>query len=274
MIVGIVGLGLIGGSFAKAFSKAGHTVYACDIDASVVHFAMLEGTVNRELTAETLRECDLLLLCVYVEDAIQYLEANQSRISPDTLVLDSCGTKRRIMEYAPEIARRNGFLFVGGHPMAGKQYSGYKYASEDLFRGAPMILVPPSPDDIRLLSRAREALSPAGFAKYSATTAEEHDRIIAYTSQLAHIVSSAYVKRPGSAECKPFSAGSFRDMTRVAEMNGDMWTDLFMENRDNLITEIEELTLHLNEYRDALVAADAETVRALILEGTMRKRGG
>ncbi|MBQ3934928.1 MAG: prephenate dehydrogenase [Clostridia bacterium] len=272
MNVGIVGLGLIGGSFAKAFAKEGHAVFACDRNEPVVGFAKLEGTVAQVLTEKNLKDCDLLLLCLYVDDAVNYLEDNASHISKDTLVMDVCGTKTKIMEKAVPVSQAHGFSFVGGHPMAGKQYSGYGHASADLFRNAPMVLVPPSFDDIRLLTRAKEALSPAGFGKFTITTAEAHDRVIAYTSQLPHVISSAYVKSPASKGCRPLSAGSFRDMTRVSSMNETMWTDLFLENRAFLTEEIDRLIGQLAAYRDAIASGNREAVGALIREGCERKK--
>lgn len=272
MTVGIVGLGLIGGSFAKAYRAGGHTVYASDIDRRTEDYALLSGIADGRLTPDRFGECDLLLLCVYVREAVRFLEENGSAIPPGVLVLDCCGTKRAIVKAGTEAARRHGFTFVGGHPMAGKPFSGIKHASADLFRGAPMVIVPPAFDDIRLLSRVRDLLSPAGFGRFAVTTAEEHDRIIAFTSQLPHIVSSAYIKSPSASGCKNLSAGSYRDMTRVARMNADMWTDLFLENKDCLEEEISRLITQLSAYRDALNAASPETLRQLIEEGNRFKK--
>lgn len=272
MTVGIVGLGLIGGSFAKAYTAAGHTVLADDLDRSILSYASLRGDIAGVLTAERLGECELLLLCTYVDGALRYLEEHGSQISDRTLVADCCGTKRRVTEGAGRVAAAYGFTYVGCHPMAGKQYSGFKHAKEDLFRGAPMAVVPPRFDDIRLLERIKALFAPAGFGRFVVTTAEEHDRIIAFSSQLAHVVSSAYIKSPTATDCKGVSAGSYRDMTRVAQMNEGMWTDLFLENRDRLSEEIGWIVARLEEYRKALDEADSDTLRALIREGSARKK--
>lgn len=272
MTVGIVGIGLIGGSFAKAYSQAGHTVLAMDLDPSVESYAILSGIAAEPLRPDRFQECDLLLLCVYVPAAVRFLEAYAEQIPSRVLVMDCCGTKRTIVQAGMAAADRYGFTFVGGHPMAGKQFSGIKYASADLFRGSPMVIVPPRYDDIRLLNRVRSMLEPAGFGRFTVTTAEEHDRKIAFTSQLAHIVSSAYIKSPTATGSKGLSAGSYKDMTRVAKMNADMWTDLFLENRDYLIEEIDSLTGQLIAYREALLAGSAEQLRHLIEEGTERKK--
>ena len=272
MTVGIVGLGLIGGSFAKAYSAAGHTVLAADIDPPVEGYALLSGIASAPLRPDRFGECELILLCVYVREAVRFLEENGSRIPKNVLVMDCCGTKRTVVKAGMAAAERYGFTYVGGHPMAGKQFSGIKYASADLFRGAPMAVVPPRYDDIRLLDRVRELLSPAGFGRFTVTTADEHDRKIAFTSQLAHVVSSAYVKSPSASGSKGLSAGSYKDMTRVARMNADMWTDLFLENKDYLINEIDSLIEQLSAYRDALENGSSEQLRLLIEEGTRLKK--
>ena len=134
-----------------------------------------------------------------------------------------------------------------------------------------MVLVPTDRDDIALLNRARELLEPAGFGSVSVTSAEQHDELIAFTSQLAHVVSSAYIKSPTALAHKGFSAGSYRDMTRVAWLNPRMWAELFLDNRDNLLRELDELSGHLEEYRSALLREDREALEALLQEGRERK---
>ena len=169
------------------------------------------------------------------------------------------------------LAKEYGFTYIGGHPMAGTQYSGYKYARANLYKGAPMVLVPPVFDDIELLSRAKELLAPVGFGRFSVTTAEKHDESIAFTSQLAHVVSNAYIKSPTALGHKGFSAGSYKDMTRVAWLNPPMWTELFLENRENLLAELDTIIASLSAYRDALERRDAETLELLLEEGKRRK---
>ncbi|MBR5701476.1 MAG: prephenate dehydrogenase, partial [Oscillospiraceae bacterium] len=217
MTVGIVGLGLIGGSLAKAFAKAeGIRVLGLDTDRSMQEFARLSGAIHGELTRESLGECGLLLLAAYPEAAEEYLRREAPHIRKDTVVMDCLGTKRSICAMAFPLAEEYGFTFVGGHPMAGTHNSGFKYARENLFRGAPMVLVPPKGFDMELLERVKTLLAPVGFGSFSVTTAEQHDEMIAFTSQLCHVVSNAYIKSPTAEKHKGFSAGSYRDLTRVA----------------------------------------------------------
>ncbi len=271
MKTGIVGIGLIGGSFAKAYAHVGHTVYACDRDESMLEFAKISGDVDDTLTAENIGECDLILICLYPDAAVEYLNGMGKTISPDTVVIDCCGTKRKIMAECEKTAKEYGLTYVGGHPMAGTQYSGFKYARRDLFYGAPMVIVPPTFDDITLLDRVKKLLSPAGFGSISVCTAAEHDRMIAFTSQLAHVVSNAYIKSPTAGSHKGFSAGSYKDMTRVAWLNPEMWAELFLDNRDNLIYEIDLITENMKKYKEALEAEDKDGLVRLLDEGRRRK---
>ena len=271
MKVGITGLGLIGGSFAKAYKDAGWTVLAFDTDEQTLQFARLQGTVDEVLDEKNIGSCDVVLICIYPAAALSYMEQLGPYIGEKPVVIDCCGTKRVIVYDGFAIAEKYGFTYVGGHPMAGSQYSGFKYARANLFHNAPMVLVPPVYDDILLLDRVRLLLSPAGFGRFSVTTAEEHDRMIAFTSQLAHVVSNAYIKSPTAAAHKGFSAGSYKDMTRVAWLNPVMWAELFLENKDYLNEEIRTLIERLKEYQEALEKEDREGLIRILDEGKRRK---
>ena len=271
MRVGVVGLGLIGGSMAKAYHQAGHEVLAWNRSRSVLDFAMLSGDVNGELSSGNVCSCDLILLTVYPEASVSWLREMAPYIGTKPVVIDCCGTKRVVCQACFPLAQEYGFTFIGGHPMAGTHNSGYKYAKADMFRGAPMVLVPPVFDDIELLDRAKELLEPAGFGFISVTTAEKHDEMIAFTSQLAHVVSNAYIKSPPAGSHKGFSAGSYKDMTRVAWLNPGMWAELFLENKDYLLRELSMVIEHLNEYKTALEQDDREELIRLLDDGRRRK---
>ena len=272
MKVGIIGLGLIGGSAARAYKTNGnHTVYAFDTDSSMLDFAKMTGVVDETLDESTIGECELIILALYPEAAIKYLEAMAEHISRDATVIDFCGTKREICKVGFELAKKHGFLFVGGHPMAGTQFSGYKNSRESMFYGAGMVIVPPRLDDMEMLENIKERLSPLGFGKLSVTDADKHDKLIAFTSQMPHIVSNAFIKSPTASEHFGFSAGSYRDMTRVAWLNPSMWTELFLENRDNLIKEMDTLISELEKYKTALEECDSQALYDLLDEGKRRK---
>ena len=271
MNVGILGLGLIGGSFARAYALVGHTVYAIQRNESMLSFAMLAGAVHGKLTEETIPKCDLILLAIYPDGSASWLEQNAHLISSDALVIDCCGIKEEICRRCFPLAERYGFTFVGGHPMAGSQFSGFKYSRADLFAGAPMVLVPRDFDNMQLLDRVKRALEPCQFGSFSVCTAQEHDRLIAFTSQMPHVLSNAYIKSPTALGHKGFSAGSYKDLTRVAWLSENMWSELFMENRDNLINEIDLLIAHLNEYKAAMEADDKDKLIELLRNGRIAK---
>lgn len=271
MLVGIVGLGLIGGSFAKAYTKTGHQVLAADIDESVLKFAIMSDIAEGELTADRLKDCDLILICTYAGAAMKYLEENGPYIGTKPIVIDCCGVKRVVVGKGMEIARKYGFTYAGGHPMAGTQFSGIKYSRADMYKGAPMVIVPPDYNDIILLDRIKKMFLPVGFASITVTSAEKHDEMIAYTSQLAHIVSNAYIKSPTVREHNGMSAGSYKDMTRVAWLSPEMWTELCMDNRDNLLKEIDILMENLIKYKEALANEDSNMLEQLFLEGKKLK---
>lgn len=271
MTVGILGLGLIGGSLARAYKLAGHTVYVKNRDERMLSFAMLSGAVDGKLNEDTIPQCDLILLAIYPAGSADWLEANAPLISKKALVIDCCGTKQLVCQRCFPIAKEYGFIFVGGHPMAGSQFSGFKYSRASLFQGAPMVLVPPVYDDMALLQRVKDALEPCGFGFFSVTTAADHDRMIAFTSQMPHILSNAFIKSPTALEHKGFSAGSYRDLTRVAWLNPGMWTELFLENRENLLFELDTYIQSLTQYRDALANQDEDTLYRLLDDGKKRK---
>ena len=267
MTVGIVGLGLIGGSFAKAYHQAGHRVLALEKDPFVLDFAILSGAVQGALTPEEIPQCDLILVAVYPAAAVEFFRENADRFGDKPLVMDCCGVKREVCDAVFPLAREKGFTFLGGHPMAGTHNSGFKYATADLFRRAPMVLVPDSFHDIQLLSRAKALLEPAGFARFSVTTAQEHDKMIAFTSQLAHVVSNAYIKSPTAKLHRGFSAGSYKDMTRVAWLNPTMWAELFLEDKTFLLEELDTLMASLAQYREAIAGDDLPRLTALLEDG-------
>ena len=272
MVVGIVGLGLIGGSLAKAYKKSEHTVYAFDVDNKILDFAKLSGVVDENLSFDNIKDCDLVLLCIYPDAAVDYLSSAAEYISKDAFVIDCCGTKVKVCNECFKIADKYGFTFIGGHPMAGTQYSGFKYSKAGLFKGAYMVLVPPKYDDMAFFEEIKQLLEPAQFGHFSVISAEEHDKIIAFTSQLAHVVSNAYVKSPSARIHKGFSAGSYKDLTRVAWLNETMWSELCMENKDNMIFELSNIISSLEKYKKALEEENIEELKGLFYEGKKIKQ--
>lgn len=272
MKIAIVGLGLIGGSMAKSIkAKTAHTVYGADLDRETMTLARMCGAIDGPLTEETLPQCDLVLVAICPAAAIRWVEEHADKIGKQAILVDLCGVKRVVVQALAPIAQAHGFAYIGGHPMAGRERGGFTAATDDLYVGASMILTPDKRTDMQLLETLKAFFLDVGFAGLTFSTPEEHDRIIAFTSQLAHIASSAYVKSPEAQRRRGFSAGSFQDMTRVARLDEDMWTELFLADADYLTSELEVLVGHLNEYLDALKNRDAEQLRALLRDGREKK---
>lgn len=273
MKIGITGLGLIGGSMAKAIKETKeHTVYGYDTDESTLLAAELTDAIDGMLSEENLSECDVVIVSLYPEATVDYIIKNADKFKKDCIVFDCCGVKRAVCDRINPVAKEHGFTFIGGHPMAGTQFWGFGSSRASLFKGASMILTPCGISDIAVLDKAKHFFLSLGFSEITFSSPEEHDRIIAYTSQLAHVVSSAYVKSPSAEVRKGFSAGSYKDMTRVAKLNEEMWTELFLENKDNLAFEIDTLIKNLQQYKTALENADSEKLSSLLAEGKAKKK--
>ena len=272
MNIGIVGLGLIGGSIAKAIKyNTDNSVFGTDIVKSVVLKAKLLGAIDKELTSDMLSECDMLIVALYPQASVDYITQNASLIKKGSLVIDTCGIKGAICQELFDTADANGFTFIGAHPMAGLHFSGFDYSQPNMFDNASMILVPPKNVDIALLEQLKNLFSKIGFTVIKTTTAQDHDKKIAYTSQLAHVVSNAYVKSPEAEVHSGFSAGSYQDLTRVAKLNPAMWTELFLCNKENLAAEIDGLIENLKKYSEAIKTSDEKTLYELLKEGSDRK---
>lgn len=272
MIIGIVGLGLIGGSLAKAYQRAGATVYGYDLNQTIEDFAKMAGAVDGRLVTNHFRQCDLILIAIPPIEAAEWLTENAPHLTKDNIVIDCCGTKRHICKVGFQLAAEYGFHYAGGHPMAGIQHGGFKNSTANLFDGAVFALIPPEPIDFELIERIKRLILPAGFSKLVYATADEHDRMVAFTSQMAHVVSNAFIKSPTALDLGvEISAGSYKDFTRVAMLEPHMWTELFIENKDYLLKEIDGLIHELAKYAQAMKMEDAEMLAQLLQEGRERK---
>lgn len=271
MEIGIVGLGLIGGSLAKAISQStDNTVYGFDISEQVVRKAVLVNAIEQPLTDELLPQCDIVIVALYPQATIDYVKEHAALFKKEAIVIDCGGIKRLVCDTLIPLAEEHGFLFVGGHPMAGLEHSGFTYAKKSLFNNASMIFTP-TRGPIESMEKLKKLFTSIGFTNIEISTAEDHDRKIAFTSQLAHVVSNAYIKSPTALEHAGFSAGSYKDLTRVAKLNEVMWTELFLENADNLTGEIDTLIENLQQYSTAIKHRDADTLCALLKDGREKK---
>lgn len=254
MTVGIRGLGLIGGSFEKAFLRAGHNV----VDL-------------KDASPEKIRSCGIVIVCLPPLMVAPWIMEHADDFADDAIITDAAGVKGAVCDALREIAQKAAWVYVGGHPMAGKERSGYANASADLFKGASMIFTPYGFTPADRVERLKAIFAEIGFARFVVTDPARHDEMIAYTSQLAHVVSSAYVRDRLSRSHLGFSAGSYQDMTRVATVDPDIWTDLFLSNSSALDSVLTRLIDRLSGYRDAIRSGDAATLRTLLAEGRAAK---
>lgn len=268
----VVGLGLIGGSFCKAIKRyTAHSCWGLDNDPDTIRQALNEGVIDAAVGTEQLEKAHLTIVCLHPQATLDFIRENGERFSAGNLVMDTCGVKEVIVAQCAPLLKGRGVTFIGAHPMAGREYSGFSYSLTDLFVGASLILTPDETVPSAALDTIRQLAVALGFTNIVLTTPLIHDQTIAFTSQLAHVVSNAYIKSPTLDNESGFSAGSFLDLTRVAKLNEHMWTELFMFNKTPLIHEIEQIMGHLEEYRQALLADNAAQLEQLLRDGRILK---
>lgn len=272
MTVGIIGLGLIGASMAAAIHENTYdTVLGLDINENTMRAALGQRTVDGALSQVSLSTCDIVIIALYPRAALQALREIAPFVKKGTVVTDCCGIKRAISAEGRELAERYGFTFIGGHPMAGRESWGYESSGPELFKGASMILTPDPEESKIAVGFLSDYFLSLGFGRITKVTPEDHDAIIACTSQLAHVLSSAYIRSETAARHEGLSAGSFRDMTRVAALNDRMWSEIFLDNKDNLLSEIDGLIRHLQDYRDAIASDDREAISEMMRDSTHKR---
>lgn len=266
--IGIMGLGLIGGSMAKTIrTNTEYRVYGLDANPKVIKLAIEQNIIYRELNSENITDCDVIIVALYPKDIFNVVREYAPSMKKGTLLVDCTGVKSIVHRELSSELKDMGINFVGGHPMAGKEVAGYLNADNSLYDNASMILCRDEYTNEEAFQEAIALFKEIGFPRIKESTPEEHDQVIAFTSQMAHVVSNAYVKSPTIHERYGFSAGSFKDLTRVAKLNENMWADLFLANKDALLTELDIFVHSVTEYIDALKAEDKDRLIELLREG-------
>ena len=267
----VAGLGLIGGSLCKAIhAYTDHAVCGWNRTKAVAEKALAEHVID-EITGDDCSGFDMIITSLYPELTRKWVRNHIGTMQKNTIVLDVTGVKTDLPKEMTELCSGYGVHYLSTHPMAGKERAGFDVSDENLFQGANFIMTPLPETPKSIIAQVQNFAHQVGFRKFVITTPEMHDKMIAYTSQLAHVVSSSYVQSPEIQFESGFSGGSFQDMTRIATMNEDMWADLFMENQESLSYELDILIQHLQEYQKALADKDRDAVYALIRDGRLRK---
>lgn len=271
--IAVVGLGLIGGSFCKAITgRTSHHCFGWDLNGEVCEAALRSGAVEGIFDPEgDYSGFDLVLVCLHPKQTVSFILDHADKFG-SALVADCCGVKEAVVDAVQPVLQEKGVSFIGTHPMAGREYSGFDYALPTLYEGASFIMTPPDDAKEEHIALLSGLMTEVGFGRIVRTTPDKHDAVIAFTSQIAHVLSNAYVKSPTLKSESGFSAGSFQDLSRVARLNEHMWTDLFMMNRPALIFELEVLIAHLQQYADALRTGDEEGLKTLLREGSDLKK--
>lgn len=270
--IAIVGLGLIGGSMALALQKqGGSTVLGYDRDPDTQAAALACGAIQEAAGPDSLPRAELLILALPPEAAVACLRELRDFLQPGTLVTDVCGVKRAVVAACEPLCRERNLLFLGGHPMAGRERGGFQNATGNLFRGASYILTPTAGTPEAAVSYMKQFAADLGCGGVTVAAPEEHDRMIAFTSQLPHVLAGAYVQSPQCPDHRGYSAGSYRDVSRVAAVDEALWSQLFLMNRDMLSGELDGLIRRLQTAREALASGDREAVAEVIRRGRLVK---
>lgn len=272
MNIAVVGLGLIGGSFCKALKKnTFHRILGIDTNKETIEKALACGAIDEEITVDRLSEANLTIICLYPEAIVNFVKDNAANFKKGSIVIDSCGVKEYVVNECTPALDSHGVIFVGTHPMAGREFSGFEYSTDDLFNGASFIITPTDGTPQIAVDLLQTLAGSISFGKAVVSTPQKHDEVIAYTSQLAHIVSNAYVKSPAMLNYDGFSAGSFQDLTRVAKLNEFMWSELFMCNKEALLKEINCVLNSITEYRDAIQNGELDRLIEILRDGRVLK---
>ena len=272
MNIAVIGLGLIGGSLCKSLKKhTFHHIMGIDSDKETIRKALEQKAIDEEINEERLKEANLTIICLYPEAICEFVRKNADNFKKGSIVTDTCGVKKAIVDSCTPVLEEKGVMFLGSHPMAGREFSGFDYSTDTLFEGASFIITPSENTPQIAIDLLSTLAGSIGFGKAVVSTPEKHDQVIAYTSQLAHVVSNAYVKSPSVNDFNGFSAGSFMDLTRVAKLNEDMWTSLFMCNKEALLNELDQIIGSITEYRDAIRDGDSTRLHDLLRDGRILK---
>ena len=263
MRIVVYGLGIIGASLAAALKRAGHTVLGKNRSEEAIFYALAHDLISAP--AEGYEGAEAVFLAL--PPAVTMRELDRGEFPAGALVADICGVKGEIEKLVFGKPRR--YRYVGLHPMAGKEKSGIKVADADLFKGKNLVITVCPNTDEGALALAEGLAREIGFGRIVRCSAAEHDRKIALTSQLAHIVSNAYIRSPEARGIAGFTGGSFQDMTRVGGVDEELWSELYLLNRENLLRETEGLISRLSEVASALGAGDGEALKSCLKEGRL-----
>ena len=270
----IVGLGLIGGSYAEALTNAGFQVGAIDTSSESIEYALGKGIITEgsvSLEKEFISRYSLIVFCLYPNTFVEWIKAHQDLIAPGTLITDVSGVKVPVV-YEIQRMLRPDLEFIGAHPMAGRERSGVANSDSSVFKGANYLVTPTAANTPEAIERCKELGRRMGFGMISELSPEEHDEMIGFLSQLTHCVAVSLMTCRETSEMAKYSGDSFRDLTRIAAINETMWSELFLLNRDVLVHQIDLFTGSMETLKKAIVEGDTETLKAVMRESSRKRK--
>lgn len=270
----IVGLGLLGGAYAKALKKNGYTVYAADINEDSIEYALENNIIDEGAVSDynsLIEKADVIISGLYPTAMVGWLRENQKYFKKGCIITDVSGIKRGIAD------KVQGFLsedveFISSHPMAGKEVSGVRNSDENIFKIANFIITPTEKNTPEGIKFARELGEILGFRNITQLSLEEHDKMIGFVSQLTHVIAVSLMNTNDNTHLVEYTGDSFRDLTRIAKINEVLWSELFLLNKEILVKEIDDFAAELNNFREKLVNEDVEGMKKLFIQSTERRK--
>lgn len=269
----IVGLGLIGGSYAKALKNAGYFVSALDINEESIRYGLENGIIDQGAreSAELIESADFILFGLYPSALKKWIDLHQQYFKSGAVISDVSGVKCRIVESIQEDLRTD-VEFIASHPMAGKEVSGVQYADPSIFKQANFIITPTEKNTKERIELMKELAQILGFTNISVLSLQKHDEMIGFVSQLTHVIAVTLMNTSDNTHLVDYTGDSFRDLTRIAKINENLWSELFILNKENLVREIQEFTKELNHFEEVLQNEDIEEMKRLFIQSTERRK--
>lgn len=270
----IVGLGLLGGAYAKALKKNGYIVNAVDINKDSIEYALENKIIDEGAVSDyesLIEKADVIISGLYPTTMVEWIKENQKYFKKGCIITDVSGVKRGIVDKVQEILSKN-IEFISSHPMAGREVSGVRNSDENIFKIANFIITPTEKNTDEGIKFVRELGEILGFRNITQLSLEEHDKMIGFVSQLTHVIAVSLMNTNDNTHLVEYTGDSFRDLTRIAKINEVLWSELFLLNKEILVKEIDDFAAELNNFRENLVNEDAEGMKKLFIQSTERRK--
>ncbi len=271
-VFAVIGLGVLGGSYVQGLSRKGYSCIGIDIDENALDYANEKGWITKGSTdPKDVKDADVVISCLYPKTFVKWMETNQKYIKKNAILTDVTGVKRNIIHNINAILRED-IEFIACHPMAGKEYKGILYADADKFHNANFIIVPTEKNSNRVIEFAHDLAEILEFSTIAELSAEEHDQMIGFLSQLTHVIAVSLMNVTDNTHLVEYTGDSFRDLTRIAEINESMWPELFVENKDYLLKEINSFENELNRMKEMIQNEDYDGLKQKMIQSTQRRK--